>query len=147
MEGEPRPGKFEMSEHPARDAVLYAMSLEGWAQQSDGDVAASTGFFARISNEAAEMPSIVDAFGDEMIREGLHDEQAMRTLIGHFLLVEDEQGFVRVTQFETEAAVKKLYSMLEKRYVRWDVASEHGDPELGAQLEGEVKQIPGAQHE
>jgi hypothetical protein len=108
---EVRRGKF----NSARDSVLYDMSLQGWANESSGDVASNTGYFSRISNTAPELAEVERAFEEELQREGLN----VGALEGHYLLVEDDQGFVHVAKFDSEAEVKEEYDALDEAYGDW----------------------------
>ena len=108
-----RIGKFDCN----RDAVLYSMTLGAWSCRSSGDVEAPTGFFAEISNKPNELAEIVDAFEEDIEREGLTDTAE---LIGEFLLREDSQGFVGVDEYDTEAMLKAAYDELERQYSEWE---------------------------
>jgi hypothetical protein len=97
----------------ARDELLYVMSLEGWANASSGNVECPTGFFARISNDAREIPEIRQAFPDESA--GISNAD----IRGHFLCIEDSLGFWHVTRYETARALELAYSALEAEYIEW----------------------------
>ncbi len=102
-------GKFSSD----RDELLYVMTLEGWANESSGHVESPTGFFARISNEPRDIESIRDAFPEESGR--VSDKE----IVGHFLCVENEQGFWYVESFESEAELIRAYRTLDDIYSEW----------------------------
>jgi hypothetical protein len=102
-------GKFDSD----RDRLLYVMSLEGWANASSGSVECPTGFFARISNDAREIPEIRQAFPTETA--GISNA----LIRGHFLCVEDSLGFWHVTRYETQRALERAYKALEAEYIEW----------------------------
>mgnify|MGYP001791810815 CR=1 FL=1 len=103
----------------ARDEVLHAMSVQGWANRSDGNVEAPTGFFAIISNSPAELAEVVAAFDEEI--EGTEDSDfSTSELVGHFVLVEDSQGFVGVYDYSTELGARVFYDELEDTFSKWD---------------------------
>lgn len=104
-----------------RDEVLYVMTCEGWSNQSDGNDASPTGWFARVSNSEAELASIVDTFGDDLITA----EVAPSSLVGHFIMTESTQGFVSVNEYPTEDAAKADYALLAEEYLAW-----HGEDEV-----------------
>lgn len=85
-----------------RDEVLHHLSLEGWANQSSGETASTTGYFARISNSEAELQELTTNFGVAIQSAGLADPSA---LIGHYLRVETDDGFVLK---DDDAEPKKL---------------------------------------
>ena len=84
-------GKFDC----ARDEILSIMVNDGWANESDGNVESITGFFARISNAEDDLLQLIDAFGKEMFE--IDPDFDITEMFGHFLLEENEMGFVYVT--------------------------------------------------
>lgn len=103
----------------ALQAVLQAMVSEGWANQSDtdGNVDSPHGAFARVSNSEAELSEVVEAFEDVITAYGMDDT---RELIGHFLVVEDSQGFVHVTSYDDEVSLTRDFQQLQDAYAEWD---------------------------
>lgn len=100
-------GKFDS----ARDEALYQMTLEGWANQLDGNVEAPTGWFALIVNEPADMLEIMQGFDfNESLRE---------PLTGYFILIENDQGFVTVESFDNELAAAAQYTALLTEANEW----------------------------
>lgn len=91
-----------------RDEYLHGMCLEGWANESFGDVAAPTGYVWLVSNSTAEMAEIVGVFG-----------LAPYGTVGHFLVTENDQGFVRVTEYEENRGAKYDFRCLEAEYTAW----------------------------
>ncbi|QBZ72291.1 hypothetical protein SEA_CIRCINUS_249 [Streptomyces phage Circinus] len=102
-------GKFDSD----RDELFYVMSLEGWANESSGDVECPTGYFARISNGRSDIPSIRDAFPEES-RPVSDDE-----IVGHYLLQENSQGFVSVYDYASEWQLTRAFRILEETYSEW----------------------------
>jgi hypothetical protein len=100
-------GKFDSD----RDAVLHLMSLQLWANESDGDVESAQGYFSRISNRPEDIAEIRAAFEDD-VPEGF----AWSRLVGKFLMVEDSQGFVTVQEFVTDSALERNYEYLRNAY-------------------------------
>lgn len=109
---EARPGKYSS----ARDEVLDAIAKEGWANKSDGDTGSVSGWFARISNSPAELRELMSAFEDQMNEAGLADPIE---LVGHFLVVEDQTGFVTVTKHEDEKSLTTDYALHEMWHQEW----------------------------
>lgn len=98
------------------DETLYVMSLEGWANESSGDVEAPTGWFARISINEQELPEVVLAFMEDIQNIGLDTPSA---LLGHWLLRENSIGFVDAEEYDTEDELKAAYDELDGRYGEW----------------------------
>lgn len=97
----------------ARDELLYAMTLDGWANESSGNVECPTGYFARISNDPQDVPSIRDAFPNET--KGMSNA----VMVGHYLLRENDQGFVYVSEFSNSVELIRAYRVLESEYSEW----------------------------
>lgn len=106
------------------DEALYEMSLEGWGNESSGDVEAPTGWFARISITAEELDEVVQAFEERLAEIGLDGNSS---LIGHWLLREDDQGFVEAEEFDSEGELQSAYAELDQAYGLW--ASQNEEPE------------------
>lgn len=113
---EPQPGprtKFA----DLTEEMLYRMSLDGWCNEQNGRSEATTGWFARVSISRDELSEVAQAFEEEMAGAGFTDTTA---LVGHFLLREDDQGFVEVFEYDNEEEVKKAYGVLERQFEAWD---------------------------
>lgn len=101
----------------ALEAVLQAMVSGGWATDSDGDVDSPQGAFARVTNEEAELAEVVAAFQDTI---NTYEMEDTRELIGHFLVVEDSQGFVHVTRYDNPIALTRDFQQLQDAYAEWN---------------------------
>lgn len=115
-----------------RDQILHAMAQQEWANESDGNVEAPTGFFYRISNSSADISEIVAAFLDEISDIDPSGTFNPMELKGHFLLVENDQGQIFVTEFDSEKALRNAYMDLVVAYCNWaDMPAwrEDGDDE------------------
>lgn len=104
-----------MNNHDAVTRVLHQMSMDGWANESDGDVQAPTGWFAYMINDAADRDSLVDAFADVMADKDVTVEEVM----GAWLLMEDNYGFKSAVDYGTEHAVRQMYGLLSREYQLW----------------------------
>lgn len=105
-------GKF----NSPRDELLSAIAANGWADATSGHVNSRTGWFGRISNRPEDLAGIEDAFAEDVERLG---RAALDGAVGHFLLREDELGFVNVTEHPTEAAVRAEFGVLQQVYDDW----------------------------
>lgn len=106
-------GKFDSP----RDAVLHAMATQGWCNESSGEVDSPTHWFARVSNERAELVEIEQAFSDDVYLVGV--EFDWDAIIGHYLVTEDSQGFAYVTQYDNEADLIAAFRALDATYSEW----------------------------
>ena len=111
MEGERNKARFDS----LRDEMLHRLGMDGWANESSGEVESPTGRFSRISITTPELAEIEDAFKE--VFEGAEFDDH-RSLIGHYLVV-DSGGDVRVSQFDSEQPLKSAYNLLKKRYGEW----------------------------
>jgi hypothetical protein len=98
------------------EEMLYRLSLDGWANESTGDVASPIGWIGRISISREELPEIEDAFGEVFEGAGFEDRAG---LIGHWLLSEDNFGFVEVHEMDSEEELVAIYRELSAEYDRW----------------------------
>lgn len=111
-------GKFST----LRDEYLHGMCVEGWANESTGDVSAPTGYVWLLSNSPAEMPEIIGAFGP-----------APLGTVGHFLVIEDDMGFVHVNEYDENRGAKYDFRALEAQYAAWDDEDTDEDAEPRAE--------------
>lgn len=116
-----------------RDNILHFLCSSDWANQSFGDVEAPTGYIYRISNEAADVQlsntEITSLIEDQLQAYDIDDTEEFRaSLVGHFLVAEDSNGFVSVTEYPTEELLLQAYSSLEDIYGQW--ADQDNEEEL-----------------
>lgn len=100
----------------ARDEYLYDMCVGEWANDSDGDSEAPTGYFWQISNSPEELSEIVDAFGNLETRLGFI---ANELIVGYFIVQTNDQGFVYVEEFETQETLNDAYNSLTDEFSIW----------------------------
>jgi hypothetical protein len=100
------------------EALFDAMITDGWANESSGDVESPTGHFARISNAPNEVSEVLDAFEDVIETYGQPD-----TIVGHYLVVTNDQGFITIYRFKNESELIRNYRDLEAQYGEWSSVS------------------------
>lgn len=113
-------GKFDSP----RDDLFWFMTLEGWATDTDGSVEFGR-WFGKLSNTAedvsvdnGEFNSLVDQWEPDAV-ENYHSKEFRASLVGHFLVSEDGQGFVTVTEFDTELERDAVYNQWSGEYSEW----------------------------
>jgi hypothetical protein len=119
-------GKFNSE----RDSLLHYMCVSEWANESFGSVEAPTGFVWRISNnweevkpENTEITSVLEEWFEQ--QGDVEDTpEFRRSLVGHFILIENDQGFVSVTQFPNEHALMEEYTARLEDFGIWDTQTE-----------------------
>lgn len=104
-----------------RDNILHFLVGSGWGNEQFGDIESPVGHVSRISNNWEEVKPINAEFTslveDELKNYSIEDgEEFRKSLVGHFLVVEDSQGFVSVTEYPTEALLLQVYESLENIY-------------------------------
>lgn len=118
-------GKFSSD----RDSALHFLCISEWSNESFGDIEAPTGYVWRISNTQddifgsfgrgnTEIDSVLQEWEVENIEVEQYEE-LRRSLIGHFLVIEDSNGLVHVIEWESEAQLVQAYNALEKEYGEW----------------------------
>jgi hypothetical protein len=103
-----------------RDQILHAMAREGWANESDGNVESLTGWFCRISNSADDIVSLVDAFGETAF--GIAPAFDFSELIGHFVLSENSDGNIYVSEWPSEHIARLSFNELSSQFAYWNNA-------------------------
>lgn len=111
-----------------RDDLFWFMTLEGWATDTDGSVEFGR-WFGKLSNTAedvsvdnGEFNSLVDQWEPQDSPDGeasYHSEEFRASLVGHFLISEDSQGFVTVEEFDSELERDARYNELSGQYGDW----------------------------
>lgn len=115
-------GKFSS----ARDDILHFLCLSDWAEESDGNSEAPTGYFWRISNRAedvnqsnTEFNSIMDEWLD--FNKEVTDSPELRAeLVGHFIVQGMDSGFVYVGTYSTEEAMMDVFTDMQNEFSKWD---------------------------
>lgn len=119
-------GKFDS----ARDSILSYLCLADWANESTGNVEAPTGYFSRISNEAADVQMENGEFNSIMAEwleynSEVTDSPELRSeLVGHFIVQSMDSGFVYVYKYETEKEMLAAFQDLENEFFEWDGQSD-----------------------
>jgi hypothetical protein len=108
-----------------RDNILHYMATSDWANDSFGDVEAPTGYVWRMSNDLqdvqlanTELTSLIE---DQLEAYDIEDGPQFRnSLVGHFLITENDQGAVSVQKFDTESELFALFVELRHEYSKWE---------------------------
>lgn len=99
-----------------RDERLHYLTLEGWGNQSDGNVECPVGWFCLITIDNTELPEIKDAFRDNPYLQG---DDVWAELIGNFIVRENNQGFVTVESYDAVSDAKANYRWLLSKANEW----------------------------
>jgi len=102
-----------------RNQLLHAMARQDWANESNGNVEAPTGWFCRISNSSADISEIVATFLDEISDIDPSGTFNPMELKGHFLLVENDQGGIYVNEYSSESEVIRAFTAMTDQYAYW----------------------------
>lgn len=121
-------GKFDS----ARDDILHFLCISDWANESDGNSEASTGYFWRISNRTNDVTDTNTEF-NSILSEWLEmnpevtDSPVLRSeLVGHFIVQAMDSGFVYVGSYDTEAEAAGVFESMQTEFSAWDI-DENGD--------------------
>lgn len=108
-----------------RDDALHYLCTSGWANTSFGDVAAPTGYCWRITNADVDVAEVNTEFNSVMDDwSGELTQDVRDALVGHFLVVEDSDGFVHVLEYTSEKELISTFTAREKVFESWDTAEE-----------------------
>jgi hypothetical protein len=93
------PGRYGHNPDPQLAELLHQVTLEGWGNDSVGDVD-QDGFYASLLIvEPAEQSELTDAFGQTIP-------------VGNWIVTEDQQGFVTLDQYSTPQAARQAFTDL-----------------------------------
>jgi hypothetical protein len=93
------PGNYQYNPDPALAQLLHTITLEGWGNDSVGDLE-EDGFAASLLLiEPAEQPELADAF-DQPVPAG------------NFVVHQDQQGVVTVEQYPTPFHARRAFTAL-----------------------------------
>ena len=87
------------------------ITLGGWANLSDGDVEAPTGFFALVHIEPNELAELKAAFDDEY--------GFVLPMPGSYLYGQDSNGNSSVTEYLTLDRALEAYNQLSREFALW----------------------------
>jgi hypothetical protein len=93
------PGKYEYNPDPALAELLHTVTLEGWGNDSVGDVDQDSFHASLLIVEPAEQAELTDAF----------DRQIP---VGNFIVTEDEHGFVTIDEYPTPHRARYAFNSL-----------------------------------
>lgn len=120
------PGKYAS----LRDEVLHLLCEWEWGNESGGNVEAPTGFFWRITITPEELPEITDLLmsaTDELAILDTLRGLDKSTLVGAWIVVEDSDGFVTVTDWRTDEPVREFddrarvrFEGLQRAFTEWE---------------------------
>lgn len=115
----------------ARDSILHFLCMSEWANDSNGNSEAPTGYYWRISNTPEDV-SINNGEFNSVIEDWFTDNPEVTDsgflraeLVGHFIVSTNDQGFVMVASgYESEERLIQAYITLEDEFAAWDEQGE-----------------------
>lgn len=116
-----------------QENILHYLCTSEWSNDSFGDVEAPTGYVWRITNRATDIFGTVGRVNpelDSLIEDQLKaysivcTDEFLSSLVGHFLVTEDSNGFVSVLKFPTEQDLLSVFSTLQDEFYAWDEQGE-----------------------
>lgn len=97
-----------------RDAALHFLVQSGWSTGEDGNIPEQGWYAWKTSNLPAEVwqaNTEINSVLEDHFAAGYTDSPALRdSLVGNFLITEDDQGFVMVVQFPSEAELHHAFN-------------------------------------
>ena len=118
-------GKFDS----LRDSALHYLCSVDWGNESFGDVSTYGVYIWRISNTQFEVSernmefnSVIQGWEES---EGTEITEELRnSLIGHFMVSENEQGQVTVKEYTLESELIRHFNMMQEHYNQFDDSTE-----------------------
>lgn len=102
------------------DNFFKTLVTGGWANESDGNVEAPSGYFAKVIIRDNEHAEVVQAFGEEYESISGNEDDKRFATTGFFGTLEDSNGFIWVTKFTDEADLDDWYAGLQEQFSTWD---------------------------
>ena len=112
-----------------RDSFLHWACTQEWANESDGNVEAPSGYFWRIEFEGPDVAPINGEFNsllEEWLElEGVTDSEELRnSLVGAWIVSEDSNGLVVCTHYSEWFTAKQVFDQLQEIYAGWEMQTE-----------------------
>lgn len=109
-----------------RDSALHFLCNAGWGNESDGDAPDYGSHFTRISLNWSdvglnntEFNSLIEQWENHEEAHGMEYHRFRASLVGHWLVSEDNQGFVHVRGFTREDQAKARFDAFAGHYAQW----------------------------
>jgi hypothetical protein len=107
----------------AQEVLDYLAVDQCWQSGSSGDVEAPTGYFASLSLPDYESARAgwFDWFDIEhvFLEYENESEDVVADMVGHWLIIHDEQGFVHFSKFDTEEELAAAFTENDEAYSEW----------------------------
>lgn len=110
-------GKFDS----LRDSALHYLCSVEWGNESFGDVSTYGVYIWRISISSEELEEVASALealeeSEELLR-GIEDLEAFhKSLVGHFMVSENEQGLVTVKEYTLESELIRHFNSMQEHF-------------------------------
>jgi hypothetical protein len=109
-----------------RDSALHFLCQSDWADESFGDVNDYGVYIWRIGN-TPENVQLSNTETTSLLEQWPYYEEAngasqefRDSLVGEFIVSENEQGFVHVRKFETEELTLARFEAFRDHYTQWE---------------------------
>lgn len=111
-------GKFSSA---LEELIFTLANYEQWAEESDGNSTDWDLYFWALSIEPGSLDAPALATVDRLAAEiDAEDASLPESVYGHWLAMENSQGFATVEKFETEQELSEAYSRLQEAFEAWD---------------------------
>lgn len=116
----------------ARDSILHYLCTSEWANESFGDVESPTGYVWRISNTLddvlgnTEIDSILEPWFEEN-NEVTDSRSLRRELVGHYLVSEDSNGLVFITEYPSQYLLIQAFNSIREVFDAWDAQDDENE--------------------
>jgi len=121
-------GKFDSY----RDSALHFLCSQEWGNESFGDVSTYGVYIWRISNTwedvkpaNKEFESVIEDWEEWAGLAEAHTSYGLRqSLVGHFMVSENEQGLVTVKQYALESELIRHFNQMQEHFNTWSIQTE-----------------------
>jgi hypothetical protein len=118
-------GKFSSA---LEELIFTLAAYEQWAEQEDGNSTDWNLYFWSLTLEPGSLDTPALATVQRLAAEiDSEDEALPGSVYGHWLAMENSQGFATVQKFDSAEALAAAYAQLQAAYEAWDSQDAEGD--------------------
>lgn len=106
--------------HTALETALDVLASFEEAGNIDGESDAPTGWFARLDVDVADLPEDLEYLTNQALQDLIDPVLAEpNQLLGNWLVVNDDQGFITVTKYPSSQDRDVVYDNMHEQYTLW----------------------------
>lgn len=117
-------GKFSSA---LEELIFTLANYEQWAEQEDGNSTEWDLYFWALTILKPLHPEAEATIRRLAAEIDGEDAELVESVYGHWLAMENSQGFATVQKFESEQELQEAFQQLQAAYAAWDSQDAEGD--------------------